>query len=490
MTKPTFAILVVLPALAASSNPGCGGSHSDTLPRFEAAACRFALPPGQVEGKTVSCGDLLVAENRQRSDSVTLRLHVLRFRSTFAPDDPPTVFLTGGPGEYVEGMIEGATPDKVATWTATGDYIILDARGVEKSIPALECPAFKAAYADQASADLQVQALLACYADYAAQGIDVAMYDSQNVADDIDDLRRAMGYKQINLVGVSYGTRFALEVMRRHPEGVRAVVLDSPAPPQTPVWAEEALNIQNSATQLFAVCAADQTCNSKYPDLETQLREAIDSLNQTPIAIDVDGSSVAINGTTLLRIFILGLYSRAVYPQIPRAIDSARRRDTTVLSQVVAQVGAARLGASDGMQHSVTCNDSVQYFGAADVDQALAGIDAELASYFANGAIAVAQKGCAAMAHKPPDPVDIDPVMSSIPTLIMVGQFDPVTPPRYGTTIEATLTNATLVSFPKTGHGSRNSTPCGLSVSSAFLAAPGVTPDSSCTATLETLTFQ
>ena len=142
------------------------------------------------------------------------------------------------------------------------------------------------------------------------------------------------------------------------------------------------------------------------------------------------------------------------------------------------------------MQQSVTCNDSVQYFGAADVDQALAGIDAELASYFANGAIAVAQKGCAAMAHKPPDPVDIDPVMSSIPTLIMVGQFDPVTPPRYGTTIEATLTNATLVSFPKTGHGSRNSTPCGLSVSSAFLAAPGVTPDSSCTATLETLTFQ
>ena len=140
------------------------------------------------------------------------------------------------------------------------------------------------------------------------------------------------------------------------------------------------------------------------------------------------------------------------------------------------------------MNQAVWCNDSVQYTSALDVAQAQEGVGAEIRAYFADQQIAVAQNGCANMAHKTPDPLDREAVTSSIPTLILVGEFDPVTPPGYGETAAASLGNALLVRLPKSGHASRNSA-CGFALSSAFLAAPETAPDTSCTADLEALTF-
>src|SRR5690606_39073830 len=97
-------------------------------------------------------------------------------------------------------------------------------RGTGYSQPFLGC------YGDEEAEDNLAYARL-CHADLTAQGIRLNAYTSAENAADIADLRVALGYEQVNLYGISYGTRLALTIMRDHPQGIRSVVLDSVYPP-------------------------------------------------------------------------------------------------------------------------------------------------------------------------------------------------------------------------------------------------------------------
>lgn len=443
------------------------------------APCRYQLPAGQTEGQSVTCADVTVYEDEP--GGATLQIHIARFRSTRAdaPSTSATLFLQGGPGTHVQSELSTLTPERLRVFTAAGDYIVFDQRGVGASRPALDCEASARA----PDGPTRTRALIACAAQLRSSGVRTTAYDSEHIARDVEALRRALGLAQVNLVARSYGTRVALEVLRRYERSVRAVVLDAPVPPDVPVWAEQARSFQASLRALVAECARSSACNARYPAFDEQLVTAMQQLDAQPLAVDIGIATIPLDGATLLGAVALGLYRRETYPLLPLIIDAARRRDASTLGATLREfVNVQTLsngGASLSMNQLVTCNDSVQYF---DDDAVVARYEQDVLprfqQHFSSLYVRVVREACRASAPVARAGVT-DPVRSEVSTLVLSGAIDPVVSPSYGPHVAATLGRATALTFARVGHGAIE-TPCGAQVVERFLTEPGAAIDGAC----------
>ena len=188
---------------------------------FQTTSCPFKLAAGVVEGKDVRCGYLTVPADHSRPQGTTIRLAVAIFKASYSnPAPDPVVDLQGGPGTQLLATIGPVlTPTNLPHFQlGDRDLILLDQRGVGYSQPSLGC---------QAS-----ETLLACHDRLVRQGINLNDYNTIQNAEDVHDLVHALGYHQVTLWGISYGTRLALTVMRLFSADIRSVVLDSTSPPQ------------------------------------------------------------------------------------------------------------------------------------------------------------------------------------------------------------------------------------------------------------------
>jgi pimeloyl-ACP methyl ester carboxylesterase len=207
-------------------------------PRFESSACPAGVPTDPV----ITCGYLTVPEDRAKPKGRTIRLFVTKLASlspTPAPD--PVLLLTGGPGDTPDLEDNLGNPVR-----ETRDLYVLDQRGGGRSEPSLACPevnsadvtAFGLGSNDASVEGLYVDAARACRKRLTSQGIRPSAYNTAANAADVADLRTALGIKDWNLAGGSYGTRLALVVLRDHPTGVRSVALGGVYPPQVDDQAE------------------------------------------------------------------------------------------------------------------------------------------------------------------------------------------------------------------------------------------------------------
>jgi pimeloyl-ACP methyl ester carboxylesterase len=249
------------PAIAIDAPP-------TNVPRFELGACLIA-PPQDV---AIECGDLVVLADRSQPDGATLRLAVIRLPSTGpAPNPAPLVFLAGGPGQGASGALQlftnASLPDSALRENHT--LLLIDQRGTGFSQPMLICPEVDALATRPDSGTISPQeaqergfaAFAACRTRLLAEGVSLADYTTAENAADINDLRLALGYEQVDLYRVSYGSRLALTVMRDFPQAVRSVVLTSPLPPQADLLAGRGLAFNNALETLSATCANDPACN-------------------------------------------------------------------------------------------------------------------------------------------------------------------------------------------------------------------------------------
>jgi len=188
-------------------------------------------------------GFLMAPENRSKADSQTIAVHFMRFRST--ADDPgtPIFMLAGGPGGSwipaltagTEGVGHPAEGDLAIALAiledlrSVGDVVVIDQRGAGLSIPQMDCPNHQQpAPADELFSAEAASASLAKYARdckqlWIDQGRDIDGYHALELADDIDDLRRALGYANISLYGGSFGSEWGFVTLRRHPEIIERV---------------------------------------------------------------------------------------------------------------------------------------------------------------------------------------------------------------------------------------------------------------------------
>lgn len=462
-------------------------------PPYEPAPCAFDEPAGV----TVECGFVTVPEDRNDPDGTQIRLHVARFPTDAATPGDPVVYLEGGPGGEALEVVDLVFGERYAPFVEERDLIIFDQRGTGFSEPSLACDAYRQFSLDLLEQDLSTDAAKAaeidvlqhCRAEYVDAGADIAHYNSRENAADVEAVRMALGIDRWHLYGISYGTRLALTVMRDAPDGVASAILDSTYPPEADGVADFPANARRAFDVLFAGCATDTACAAEFGDLEARLFALVDRLNGDPVTAPVidffTGTryEAVINGDDLLGVVFQSLYSEQLIPSIPDLVASVEAGDTGDLGNILSLFVANGEFFSVGMYMSVQCNEEVPF-----ADTAATAAAADRFPYMGRlAATSVtqssgAQEFCSTWASGTAADVENEPVDSSIPTLVLAGSYDPITPPEDGAAVAERLPNAHFVEFPSLGHGVSTAGDCPLGITLRFLEDPMAVPDTSCVA--------
>ncbi len=512
---PRTAVLsVVLGLMLAACTPGEGGETTteappsdsttsqpdDTTtsqpnrddPVIDPADCEFTVPAG----REVECGWLEVPADRSEPGSGTIRLHVAVFESESpSPSPDPVVYLEGGPGGDALEAVSLTFEDRFAHLLVDRDVVFFDQRGTGYSEPSLACPELRELGLELIDEELPVsetiqrqqESILDCRDRLIDNGVDLDAYNSAESAADLRDLRIALGYDEWNLYGISYGTRLALTTMRDHPAGIRSVILDSAYPPQVDLVAAAPANLDRALRQLFDGCAADPDCAADYPDLERTFFDLVDRLDVTSIRAPVTDVftnatyDAVFNGASLLGVVFQGLYSADVIEVLPRMISNVANGETYELSLLTTSFLANGEFVSAGMQFSVQCNEEAVFTDEDTVSSAYASFP-DLETVFEASANLGAQffETCAAWGAGEAPAIENRAVTSDLPTLVLAGEYDPITPPAWGELAADTLSRSIYVEFPGVGHGPSADRDCPKSVVRAFLAAPDGPIDLNC----------
>jgi pimeloyl-ACP methyl ester carboxylesterase len=466
------------------------------VPRFDKEECWFTVP----KGRAATCGRFVVLEDRTKPDGGQVRLPVVVIKASGGKRQPdPVVFLSGGPGQGVgvdkDSMKDWWEYDQHWSWMKNRDLILFEQRGTGIAEPSLNCPEV-----DDRGVELmqgmqdqdQVravygQALELCRARLVGEGIDLSKYGSSDTAADLAELRQALGIKQWNLAGVSYGTRLALTAMRDHPQGIRSVILDSPYPPEIRAYESQHAGVEAAFEKLFAACRVTDYCRFNYPELERSLFKTIAWLDTRPLPVTVadprNGTpiKVRVTGQTLIELTRYSLaYSDARYA-LPTFLDGISLIDPSVLEPMMAGMVESSLGLglgdfSEGKYFSVECNEEIPFNDRERVQE-----DAARHRRFAGFAYQLEEMAvCENWTDGPADPGLKAPIRSPIPTLVLSGELDPITPTEFAEVTVSRLDNGHLTTVAGHGHSLLTTSECAIETAGAFLKNPGAKPKGEC----------
>lgn len=470
-------------------------------PMAEIALCRFDEPIGT----DPECYTVTVPEDRSDPSGRQVTLAVAVFPATNGDDgDPPVVYLEGGPGGEILETITFAYEPVFATLNRNRALVLFDQRGTGFSEPSLACDELTDLAFDLLAEDLEVDeitrlrldALAPCRDRWAADGIDLSHYNSAASAADAADIREALGYEEWDLYGVSYGTRLALTIMRDQPEGVRSVILDSTYPPEIDGVAFIPETADRALTELYAACTADAVCSATYGDLEDLLFRVVDDLNATPADISVrdvfTGQSyqAILTGDDVLGVTFQALYSDELLREIPEMLLDAEDGIFFKMELIISIVLANQQFFAIGQNFSVQCHEEVPF----STPEAVAATASAFPRLAALTEGAFTQSGyafefCPTWGAGVGADYENDPVVSSIPTLVVAGQFDPITPPEFGAAVASRLENATFIEYPALGHGVATFEGCPVIITLRFLDDPTAPVDASCVAEMPPVSF-
>jgi len=426
---------------------------------------------------------LEVPERRDVAASPTIRLWVEVVTPAGTPSDaPPLVWLTGGPGDAASAVVGHV----VAGVGTRRPLVFVDQRGTGRSLPRLDCQEADRLFIDPtlpwAQRVGQARTVAAACRDrLLAAGVDLAAYDTSDDVEDIVDLRRALGYAQWEVYGVSYGGRLAQQLLGRDEAGVAAVVLDSSITSEPLGAASLVSRADDAIARLAAACRAQPGCAAVNPDVQASLDASIRRLDETPYVTNVlnrDGSALVVSGQEVLAGVFRAMYDRDLLAVLPGALAAIAGGDTSIIESLASTLTSRQGDSAAGLLATSLCADDGAAVSADD--------EAVLTDPGAHGTLLLNW----------PYPVcdvwDVPPVRdgplaapaSDVPVLLFEGGLDPVAPPRFADTITAHLTHATVVVIPAGGHGNAFANDCTTSIVDAFLANPTAPPDTSCTASL------
>ena len=420
---------------------GCARSPETAVSTPPLTSCQLT------EGVDAECGFMSVPENRALPDGRMIEIHVAVIPAESSISEPDPVFmLAGGPGQaasevypFILSLFDDLNQNR--------DIVLVDQRGTGQSNP-LDCPNLQDLPLD--TPDEEVFDLLAACRQSLAGQADLTQYITDIAMQDLDDVRHALGYEQINLIGTSYGTRAALSYMRLFPERVRTAVLNAVTSPDLILQLQAPADGQRALDLLFDRCQADSACQAAFPNFETQFNQIVAALGdgqEVTFQHPITGrrETLILDEEDLMSSIFNLLYSPDLLSLFPLVIDEVAI--TGDYGPLVAQVVAltANLGMYQGMFYAVTCSE----------DAALIGAGTEVSSttntQFPSGA-----EDFTAICESWPLAENSDairqPVSSDIPTLLLSGEADPITPPYYAEQVAASLTNGRHLILPGYGH--------------------------------------
>jgi pimeloyl-ACP methyl ester carboxylesterase len=433
----------------------------------------------------VECGFVTVPADYDDPEGETLRIFVGRDPNEDSTI-PPTFVLTGGPGEV-------AMPYYLLLATEYGfnfaDLVVIDQRSTGQSEPDLTCPEFDAAVfdyrhaLDEASAAALYAVLAACGDAFRQRDIDPAHVNTNALADDVASVAAALGYERINLYGISYGTRWALRVMDRHPELVHAAVLDSVIPPQVDRVADTPNSAEFALQRVFAACAADTACNREFPDLDAVYQRVHERLRTQPAHFTVIEGWLAVERrhTLTLPLFQVALFNSLYLPaaiaEIPALLyfldeEQYDRFGTSLAWQLIQPIREGLL--SYPTFFAIECQGEVAYSSREALEATYEKVPDWRNALGINPGISSPHifDLCADWGLTEPSEGENDPVESDAHVLLLAGEFDPVTPPYYLDIVAAGMPNAEVIEMAGQSHASTINDLCANGLAFRFLQAP------------------
>jgi pimeloyl-ACP methyl ester carboxylesterase len=422
-------------------------------------------PCASADGPTDGyCGTVDVWEDRAARSGRKLALKVILLpglRREPAPD--PIFYLAGGPGAGAAKMAR-TIREPFRSLETDRDIVLVDQRGTGDSNP-LTC-SFDENKLDQ-DTDASVEKLRACLASYPAKA-DVRDYTTSIAMDDLDDVRQFLGYSKIDLYGGSYGTRAAIVYTRRHPDHVRAVILDSVAPTDMRIPLYMARDGQRALELLIRDCERDPACNKRFPALGDRLTRLLARLGAQPQRVRLihprTGAEMEVNvkRLTISNILFASLYSPLTASLLPLLIERAEKGDFQGFLALVTPSDALAGNMALGMQFSVLCSEDAPRIEPGAIQRETAGtfLGSDMADW--------RMKICGFWPRGQVDPGYYDYPQSDAPALILSGELDPVTPPSWGQKVAAHWKNSRQIVVPGTGHGAITSG-CVMKLAREFL---------------------
>lgn len=494
----------------ASANPANTPAVWQPLstPRFENAACPMDLTgPNMslkyVEGQNINCGYLVVRENPQVQSSPEIYLGVAIVKSSSPhPSADPLLMLNGGPGGSLLSEFDYfVSAGGVDTQVGNRDVILLDQRGTGFSQPALACTEEYAFSDAQVEKPDNVEGLAPVYRQcnqrFLQEHIDPSAYNVYNNASDIHDLITALKLPQIDIYGVSYGTRVALEVMRSFPQNVRSVILDSTVPPDLDFFASALHDYARVYQVFFQQCEANATCAHKYPNLETRFYAFLAAADKHPVTMPLTNPQTGkvypkafFQGYDLFQAFWQFFYVTSFIPYLPGLMNDVINGQYDRFAAVYSLL-AFDTSVNTGVYETTMCSMEEGHITQALIQKYAQELNPVIRAKAINDTTVSAFNLCKVWNVPAAASSEWQPVVSSIPTLIMEGEDDPITPPTNGNSVATHLSKSYVTLFPATGHGTYLSgQACPVEVGQSFLNQPDQRPDTTCIKSMQEPNFQ
>jgi pimeloyl-ACP methyl ester carboxylesterase len=454
LSLPTLALLAALAFTSHSHAPThaaqdkAPGTSQASRPSITLSDCDV---PG-VQGKA-RCGTYEVFENRatRRGRKISLRVVVLPATGAErAPD--PYFFLNGGPGVSSVEAAAGIAQD-LAPIRARRDLVFLDQRGTGGSNPLL-CPLYDPADAQSAMREFfPPEAVKRCRPALEAKA-DLTLYTTDIAADDMDEVRAALGYERINIFGASYGTRAALVYLKRHPRSVRTVTLQGVAPTHRFMPLDFPQSAQRALDGVIGECERDEACRRAFPRVREEARAVFEKLKKAPVEASVTHPRGGVLGRVKLSRNLAAeavrymLYSSMAATRVPAIIHRAAAGDFGPLASAAYDYRRHLVDAdSNGLYLSITCAEDLPFIKPGEGERTAD--DTFIGHYRLTE-----QRAACALWPRAPVPTDYsEPTRADAPVLILTGQWDPVTPPSQGDEAARSLPNSLHVVVPQGGHG-------------------------------------
>jgi pimeloyl-ACP methyl ester carboxylesterase len=438
---------------------GASGQAKGSRRTISAPTAPVSLEPCEVPGagegvkEKARCGAYEVFENRATKSGRRIKLKIVVFPATGrekAAD--PLFYIPGGPGS-------SATEDapyiaqEYAKIRERRDLVFVDQRGTGGSNP-LNCDLFNPQdLQSYLGAYFPLEDVRKCREQLELRA-DLRLYTTHVAMDDLDEVRAALGYGRINIVGASYGTRAAQVYLKRHGEHVRAVVLHGVSPTGQFMPRDFPQHTERALNGVIDECAADESCRAAFPDLRSEVKAVLDRLLRGPVDVNLKNAQTGESIPLKLSRDLAGeairymLYQPDAASRIPLYIHSAARGDFAPLakSAVLYRRQIVSTG-SNGMYLSVTCAEDLPWIKPGEGER-------DAAHTFLGDYRLRQQRAACALWPRADIPKDYaEPTRAGVPALILTGQWDPVTPPAYGETAAKYLPNSLNVVVPHGGHG-------------------------------------
>ena len=441
-------ILTVL--LATLLGASAASADSSGAPALELSDCRISAGPG-APSMAARCATMIrpLDPSGEVAGAIELRVAVVPALN-LTPQPDPLVPIAGGPGQgsiqfytAYSGAFEDVRRDR--------DILLIDQRGTGKS-STMDC-AFDDDLAEgEYSTELTIEYTQLCLDELPH---DPRFFTTSVAVTDMEAVREALGYPSLNLYGVSYGTRVAQHFARRYPESTRTVIIDGVVPPTISLGPEIAIESQKAVDRILARCTEDEACNERFPTVSDDFARVVAQLREGPVAVEIPHPSTGRPEAVDFGIgeFSAGVrlmaYSPLSISLLPLLIDEAGKGNFVpvggqFMMTMIAMMDALALG----MHNSVMCTEDIPFYDASAIDYAA--IDA---SYMGNFQMDALNAICSVWPSGPIDDDFKEPLKTDLPILLLSGDADPITPPRYADMAAVELTNATHLIGKNQGHG-------------------------------------